>query len=458
MRWCCAWRCGRTRDEKPFSHRRAASPVCCTCADQESISIRTLRSPFRGTSCTEFASSPKRVSGAKAAADKKGSDGTVGGAVGNHQAPPGQPRRPTSRRSWVDAATETNLQRIAAAGTAGHGGRDLPAQAGRVGVRARRGGAGARPVPRRRRAAAARHPAKRFALAAAFSTLFFAGAAFTAGAGDQMVHLVDGDAAAPEAAALTSSPEASARHRPRERRARGRPRSGARDRGGARARRRSGAEAAPPSRLREAAPAPEAAPAGRPRPSRPPRSIRRSSQRWRPSRRPSRHPRRLPATSSPPRRRSRRPPLPAADRHRSPLRAAKPKPGEEVGRQARSRSAGEGSRGRDRAGRRADDLAQPCPAGSDSGVRAAAPPLREAARRASRSATAPTGPPCSASCGRRESAARSRHRLASSTLWPPGWREPTPGRARSRSPAGRVSPTALPRSPTSTASSASRRS
>ena len=53
-----------------------------------------------------------------------------------------------------------------------------------------------------------RRPAKRLALAAAFSTLFFAGAAFTAGAGDQMVRLMDEDAAALEAAQLMGSPEA----------------------------------------------------------------------------------------------------------------------------------------------------------------------------------------------------------------------------------------------------------
>jgi hypothetical protein len=51
-----------------------------------------------------------------------------------------------------------------------------------------------------------RRSPKRFALAAAFSTLFFAGAAFTAGAGDQMVRLTDEDAAALEAAQLTGSP------------------------------------------------------------------------------------------------------------------------------------------------------------------------------------------------------------------------------------------------------------
>lgn len=43
---------------------------------------------------------------------------------------------------------------------------------------------------------AGRRPAARFALVAIFTTLFFAGASFTAGAGDQMVQLLDDDAAA----------------------------------------------------------------------------------------------------------------------------------------------------------------------------------------------------------------------------------------------------------------------
>jgi hypothetical protein len=42
--------------------------------------------------------------------------------------------------------------------------------------------------------AARRRPAARFALAAAFTTLFFAGASFTAGAGDQMARLLENDA------------------------------------------------------------------------------------------------------------------------------------------------------------------------------------------------------------------------------------------------------------------------
>ena len=61
----------------------------------------------------------------------------------------------------------------------------------------------AEPLPTRRRTT------RRYALAAGFSMLFFAGAAFTAGAGDRMVRLMDEDAAALEAAsALTGSPDA----------------------------------------------------------------------------------------------------------------------------------------------------------------------------------------------------------------------------------------------------------
>ena len=43
---------------------------------------------------------------------------------------------------------------------------------------------------------AGRRPAARFALVAVFTTLFFAGASFTAGAGDKMARLLDEDAAA----------------------------------------------------------------------------------------------------------------------------------------------------------------------------------------------------------------------------------------------------------------------
>ena len=60
-----------------------------------------------------------------------------------------------------------------------------------------------------------RRKGRRYAMAAAFTTLFFAGAAFTAGAGDQMVRLADDDAAALEAAstepaAETPAPDAAA--------------------------------------------------------------------------------------------------------------------------------------------------------------------------------------------------------------------------------------------------------
>ncbi len=57
---------------------------------------------------------------------------------------------------------------------------------------------------------APRRKAPRYAVAAAFTTLFFAGAAFTAGAGDQMVRLADEDAAALEAELAATTPEAPA--------------------------------------------------------------------------------------------------------------------------------------------------------------------------------------------------------------------------------------------------------
>ncbi len=89
-----------------------------------------------------------------------------------------------------------------------------------------------------------RRPAKRLALAAAFSTLFFAGAAFTAGAGAQMVRLMDEDAAALEAAQLTGSPEAQTAPDPE-----------------AAAPEAASPEAASPEATAPEAPAPEAAPA-----------------------------------------------------------------------------------------------------------------------------------------------------------------------------------------------------
>lgn len=56
-------------------------------------------------------------------------------------------------------------------------------------------------VPRAR----GRRPARRFALMGAFTCLFFAGAAFTAGAGDQAARLLDDDAAALEEAAAIAA-------------------------------------------------------------------------------------------------------------------------------------------------------------------------------------------------------------------------------------------------------------
>ena len=64
--------------------------------------------------------------------------------------------------------------------------------------------------------AAQRRPAKRIAVAAGFTTLFFAGAAFTAGAGDQMVRLADEDVAAMAAAELSAPPAAEAELAPED--------------------------------------------------------------------------------------------------------------------------------------------------------------------------------------------------------------------------------------------------
>ena len=66
-------------------------------------------------------------------------------------------------------------------------------------------GATGAPAPRPRR-----RPAARFALAGAMTTLFFAGASFTAGAGDQMARLLDEDAAALEEAYETAAAEEAA--------------------------------------------------------------------------------------------------------------------------------------------------------------------------------------------------------------------------------------------------------
>ena len=57
---------------------------------------------------------------------------------------------------------------------------------------------------------APRRKAPRYAVAAAFTTLFFAGAAFTAGAGDQMVRLAEEDVAAIEAEAAATAEDPAA--------------------------------------------------------------------------------------------------------------------------------------------------------------------------------------------------------------------------------------------------------
>jgi hypothetical protein len=94
---------------------------------------------------------------------------------------------------------------------------------------------------------ARRRQSKRFVHAAAFSMLFFAGAAFTAGAGDQMVRLADEDAAALEAAELSAQPAAAAELAPE-------------DAAAASAPAEPEAAPAPEAAPQEAVPAPEAAP------------------------------------------------------------------------------------------------------------------------------------------------------------------------------------------------------
>ena len=103
-----------------------------------------------------------------------------------------------------------------------------------------------------------RRPRRRFAYAATFATLFFAGAAFTAGAGDQMVRLADEDAAALEAAQLSTPPATEAALAPEDTAPAAAPEAPAET---------SAAEApaeaapAPEPAPAEVAPAPEAAPA-----------------------------------------------------------------------------------------------------------------------------------------------------------------------------------------------------
>jgi hypothetical protein len=67
-----------------------------------------------------------------------------------------------------------------------------------------------RDLPRESHAGRRRSPAVRFALVAAFTALFFAGAAFTAGAGDQLAKMLDPDDAAALAAANSEAATAEA--------------------------------------------------------------------------------------------------------------------------------------------------------------------------------------------------------------------------------------------------------
>ena len=109
----------------------------------------------------------------------------------------------------------------------------------------------------------ARRPTRRFAYAAAFTTLFFAGAAFTAGAGDQMVRLADEDAAALEAAQLNTPPAAEAELAPEDAAPAAAPEAPAETPAAEAPAETAAAEPAPaePAPAPEASPAPEAAPA-----------------------------------------------------------------------------------------------------------------------------------------------------------------------------------------------------
>ena len=271
------------------------------------------------------------------------------------------------------------------AGPAGHGGGDLPPQAGRLGVRAGRGGSGGRDACRRTAAdaVAARRSATRSQPRSRCS--FFAGAAFTAGAGDQMVRLMDEDAAALEAAMLTGSPEsgtapdpesiapeaAPERLPPRPRRPRRlppRPRSRGGPRRGCTGRGAAGRRCTDSTR---------------PRPSLPPKLLRRPPRRRLPSR-PTRPPQPLPRRSEQHGSRPHRParPLPLRRRPRpSARRAAKASPAKKwVVKRAAAPPAKAPEVEVERGGEPTIWLNRALP-GSDSGVRPAAPRLREAARR-----------------------------------------------------------------------------
>ena len=219
------------------------------------------------------------------------------------------------------------------------------------------------PAPHRKR--------RRYAVAAAFTTLFFAGAAFTAGAGDQMVRLADEDAAALEAAnadpaAETPAPDAAA------------------DPAAAPAPEQSAApEAAAPEAATPEAAVPEAAaPAATPEAAAPEAAA--------PAAAAARRARSGGTGRRARTQRSQGEHCPGARRPlgqaRSEARRARQEAGHEVGPQARRRP---GSRAGDRAGaRRADDLAQPGASRPDARLRAPAAIVRpqaedhgEAARR-----------------------------------------------------------------------------
>ena len=153
---------------------------------------------MRVTSCTFLSSSPERVSSAKGGADKKGSHGNRWRRGQTLKGAGGQEPAPEAEELGSDAKTEPILfESTSAARPAGRGGashsfaavandweyerRDVPTEDA-PDVKALLIGAGGADA--------------RIALAAGFTMLFFAGASFTAGAGDKLVRLADDDAAA----------------------------------------------------------------------------------------------------------------------------------------------------------------------------------------------------------------------------------------------------------------------
>src|SRR5918993_2995550 len=200
------------RENRPLIGEPHSPVVFSLLLTPTSIGSRTVRSPIRGTSCTEIASSPERVSRAKVPADKTDSEEPSAARSGKStRAVECCARRPNSmeelgrmpQRKLIFLKALLPLSLLAMALTVF---RRKPDEweyeriEDEVEVTAA--------VPRA--AADVRPPRRRFGYAAACRTLFFAGAAFTAGAGDQMVRLADEDAAALEAAQLSApaAPEA----------------------------------------------------------------------------------------------------------------------------------------------------------------------------------------------------------------------------------------------------------